>query len=91
VSLAKELRLVEAKLMVELEDRRNGAFADADGADRLGFDENDPPAVAAHEPRKRSRGHPPGGSAPNNDNAPDRPSFSHGPSLGLLSGELEAA
>ena len=54
VGLAKELRLVDAELLVELEYRRDRAFADPDGADRLGLDEDDSATGAAEESSERS-------------------------------------
>lgn len=39
--LAKKFGLVDPQIAVEFVDRRHGCLADADGADRLGFDEGD--------------------------------------------------
>ncbi len=77
VGLAKELRLVDAELLVELEDWRDRAFADTDGADRLGLDENDSATAAAEESRERCGRHPAGRSSADDDDAPEH-MFSHG-------------
>src|SRR5439155_3560874 len=77
VGCAKIFRFVEPQLMVELEDRWDRALADADGADRFGFYENDAATAAADEAGERRGRHPPCSSAADNDDAPDRRAFAH--------------
>ena len=89
VRLAEELRFIEPELEVEFEDRRDRAFADSDGADRLGFDEDDAASAAAEEPRQRGRGHPAGGAAADDDDPPDCSLFGHRGSLRRFGGALK--
>src|SRR4029079_19337493 len=51
----------------------------ADGADRFGFDKDDPAAAAAEESRQRRGGHPARGTSADNDDAPDCPCLGHCP------------
>src|SRR5690606_27356107 len=73
VRLADELVLVDPEHAVEHDDLRDGRLAHAHGADRLAFDQLDGQAgEAAHDLGQRRRGHPPGGSAADDDNLADR-------------------
>ena len=75
MGLADELVLVDAEQPVEDDNRRNGRFADADGADLFGFDERDFDERVQLFRQGVSRD-PAGGSAPCDHHAFDRPPHS---------------
>src|SRR5205823_9712645 len=56
-----ELALVDAENTVENLHQRHCRFADADGADCLGFDQADLRLALRKQSRERRRGHPAGG------------------------------
>src|SRR5687768_9705017 len=67
-----ELGLVDAEKAVESEQRRDGALADADGADCVGLDQGDFRA-RTQRPRNRRGRHPSGGAAAGDDDPPQGP------------------
>src|SRR3546814_14076681 len=71
---AHEIGLVDAEQPVVIDERRDRAFADADGSDRLGFDQSDlnPRPQRA---RDRRRTHPPPRSPARAPPAPHVPSL----------------
>src|SRR5947209_13675590 len=89
VGLPQELVLVDPQLMIELEDRRDGRFADPNRSDRFRFDEDDPPSLASKTGKRRRR-HPAGGAAAYNYDAPNQSSVIHCIALGLLFSRREA-
>ena len=68
---AHELRLVDAEQAVVRHERRDRALADADGADRLRFDQRHLHR-APHRARDGGGGHPAGGASPGNDDAAEQ-------------------
>ena len=69
MGLTEEFGLVDAELKVEFQDRRYGAFADADGADRLGLNDHDALAARSNEACERRRSHPACGASSNDDDS----------------------
>src|SRR5690349_25114435 len=67
VGFADELVFVQSQDVVVERDHGNRGFADADGADQLGFDERDRVVLCAHDLGERRRGHPTGTAASNDD------------------------
>src|SRR3546814_14834361 len=70
VRRAEEFGGSEAQVAVEFVERRHGRFADADGSDRLGFDEGDAERLPRDSADERSGSHPARGDAANDDDAP---------------------
>jgi hypothetical protein len=60
---ADEFVLVEAQHLIELHDHRDGGFAHANGADRLGFDDQDLGSPLPQRARQRGGGHPARGAS----------------------------
>src|SRR3546814_18414993 len=58
VRRAEEFGGIEAQVAVEFVDRRPGRFADADGSDRLGFDEDDAVRLPRASAAARRGSHP---------------------------------
>src|SRR3546814_8797471 len=67
VRRAEEFGGIEAQVAVEFVDRRHGRFADADGSDRLGFDEDDAVRLPRESAAERRGSHPARGAAANDD------------------------
>ena len=66
---AQEIRLVDAQPGVEATDRRNRRLANADRADRIGFDQRDGALAIVEETGGGGRRHPAGGAAADDHHA----------------------
>lgn len=64
-----EIRLMDAEHLVQMLDQRHGRLADADRADRVGFDQGDLRIRGRAKSREQCGGHPPGGAATDDDDA----------------------
>ena len=74
---ADEIVFIEAQQTVEVQDVRDGGLADADDADRIGFDHLDPDVGGIQQARESGGGHPPG-RAPADDHDVAYAKIGHG-------------
>ncbi|PAV67797.1 hypothetical protein WR25_02667 [Diploscapter pachys] len=69
---AQELGFVDAEEAVEAENRRNGGFAYAHRADRVGFDQGNRSLAVGQEASRGGRHHPAGGATADDQEPADR-------------------
>src|SRR5262249_43357739 len=69
---AQEVVFVETECLIELPDRGNRRFTDADGADLRRLDDIDTHELRLQTTRENRGGHPASGAAPDDGDAADR-------------------
>ncbi|PAV70131.1 hypothetical protein WR25_17275 [Diploscapter pachys] len=67
----EELVFVDPQHPVEIQQRRDGRFADADRTDLFRFDQRDARIAGVEQARERGGGHPAGGAAADDDDTAD--------------------